>query len=483
MRTTCLALALAASAAGATLPTGPGQPYPSPCAAVAAALPGDIIEVHPSAAYPAESCTLSAPNLTLRAADPAKPRPSLPAAFTIAATGITIEGLELHSNSTSAIQVAPSATLTLRNCYLHHNQSGLAAVDSPDSEITVESTEFAHNAIHADIGATASLTLRFSYAHHAAAHLIRSRALENLILYNRLTQESGEASTLLAFPSHSRTVLTGNVIQRPAQSACEPMLQSQAGELVAVSNTFVNDGPECTVLETGEAAAELTNNLFQGPGQPDAEFLDPAAHDYRLRSTSPAINAGAELPPALQPEWEYVHPLRAAPRHTIGTPDLGAYEFGSNDPLEADTSSPRNAAAETYIVLSSSSAAPGATADVNLFLFNLGGSASAAAQWTLNYPAGAFTSVTLRPGPAAIAAGKSTRCSANDGRTLTCLLSGDNLTPLKTGIVAIATFQLASTATRGGTTSITLTKPSSATPTGDRISSRTSPGRVIAAMN
>lgn len=77
----------------------------------------------------------------------------------------------------------------------------------------------------------------------------------------------------------------------------------------------------------------FSHNLYQGAfdgvsagegsiAQP-ARFQDAAAHDYRLQSTSPAIDAATVLPASLQSRFDFA----GIPRPQGSAPDIGAYEY------------------------------------------------------------------------------------------------------------------------------------------------------------
>jgi hypothetical protein len=117
--------------------------------------------------------------------------------------------------------------------------------------------------------------------------------------------------------------------------------------LFVVNNTFVNDysGGTFISLAGSAAPAVIKNNIFSGPGSitnqgsaiqsnnftGDAKFVAVTSYDYHLQSGSAAINAGAD-PGAdgsfsLTPVFQYVHPACAEGRSSVGTIDIGAYEF------------------------------------------------------------------------------------------------------------------------------------------------------------
>lgn len=109
-----------------------------------------------------------------------------------------------------------------------------------------------------------------------------------------------------------------------------------------VNNTFVNRRPTGTFVGlAGGSRANLRNNLLVGPGDLTnlggiratsnrraalQDFADPAADDFRLLPTSPAIDRGARVPQRWRARWEYAHPTRQERRPIVGRVDIGAYE-------------------------------------------------------------------------------------------------------------------------------------------------------------
>ncbi len=504
LRSLFVFLFVSLSATAANLAAGPGRAYPSPCAAIQAAQAGDVVEAEAGASWPDDYCVITAPGLTIRSTGAARARIEASgngyeangnAIWVVAARDVTIDGFEFHgATDGTAILATPNGRFTLRNSYLHGNRAGLAVSGGADSEIVVENTEFArHGAGHnIDIGPVARFVLRFSYSHHAAqGHLVRSRAAESHLLYNRLTQESGAAAAPVAVPA-GRAFLIGNVVQRSEESLEGCVVDAGATGLYAISNTFVNNGTECALTQATPRSV-IRNNIFAGANAVapesnfagEADFVDAAAHDYRLRSISGAINTAVALPAGLDSLFEYAHPLCGVPRTTVGAADMGAFEYGAPDRAGCSAAAldtvepPRSAAssAHTLIALSTGSARPGEVASVNLFLFNVA-SSSAAAQWTLTYPPGAFQSIEVRPGPAALAAGKSVYCSGYSANSMTCLLTGPNLAAMSNGIAAFVDFRVPAAAAPGAVAGVSISGSVSAAALGDAIASRTMNGSV-----
>jgi hypothetical protein len=104
------------------------------------------------------------------------------------------------------------------------------------------------------INHVASFTLRYSYSTDArVGHLVKSRALRDYILYDRLTGERGTDSYELDLPNGGLSYVIGTVIEQGPRTQNSNMLAyGEEGELnpdsrlYAVNDTFVND------LSTGD---------------------------------------------------------------------------------------------------------------------------------------------------------------------------------------------------------------------------------------
>jgi hypothetical protein len=203
-------------------------------------------------------------------------------------------------------------------------------------------------------------TLRYSYSHGAnQGHLVKSRAIENHILYNRLTDEDGDASYEIDLPNGGLSFIIGNVIEQSASSGNstiiaygeEGVTAGHQAQLYVVNNTIVNNrGSGAFVSLPGGTTARIINNIFAGGGglpaasgtvtltsnlsanpTSQAGLVNPAAFDYRLTSGSPARNAGTDPGTvgsvSLTPASQYLHPAKREDRPVNGTIDIGAYEF------------------------------------------------------------------------------------------------------------------------------------------------------------
>ena len=252
--------------------------------------------------------------------------------------------------------------LTVRDSYFHHNEDGVLTWTSPESDILIERSVFAHNGAgdgqshNIYIGNIRRFTLRFSHSHDSVAgHEVKSRARINHIEYNRLTDEGdGNSSYLVDLPEGGYAYVLGNVLEKGPRSenpnaiafASEKRDQQEGGLWVA-NNTFYNRRLNATfVANRSKAPALVVNNVLAGAPavmldgggtdrdnyrRPQAGMVDPAAYDFRLLADSPLIDAGADPGSAesvpLWPQFEYVHPASGRARQRVAALDLGAYEF------------------------------------------------------------------------------------------------------------------------------------------------------------
>ncbi len=363
------------TSAAETLQVGPGQAYATPCAAIAAAADGDTILIDAAGHYDGDVCAWSTNGLTLRGING---RPRIDAAgnsaqgkaiWVVAGDDTTIDNVELSGcrvpDANGAGIRQEGVNLTVRNAYFHDNENGILAGDRAGSTITIEHNVFAHNGAgdgqshNLYIGHVDRLVFRYNWSHHAVVgHLLKSRAAENIIEYNRLTGETGGSESYeINLPNGGLSYVIGNLIQQPATTQNGALLdylsegfgQNTDDRLFVVNNTFVNERGSGTFLQIGAAATTpviARNNLFHGGGTPssqastvldhnlvgsDALFVDAANYDYRLRPGTAAVDAGVDpgsgAGRSLLPTHVYVHPAAGADRPVVGAIDIGAYEW------------------------------------------------------------------------------------------------------------------------------------------------------------
>ena len=258
---------------------------------------------------------------------------------------------------------AEGQDLAICGSYFHDNQEGILA---DAKNLLIEYSEFARNgncdptgalgcAHNIYVSSAARFTIRYSYSHHASiGHLVKSRAQENYILYNRIMDEaSGTSSYTIDLPNGGLSYVIGNLLQQGPNTDNptiliygEEGLNKTSKTLYVVNNTFVNDLGSGKFIElSGGTTVTVQNNLFVGGGTAVSgtaaqvsnlqtntpNFVDITNFDYRPTATTPGIDGGTApgLGGAfdLTPIYQYVHPSNREPRPTRNAIDVGAYEY------------------------------------------------------------------------------------------------------------------------------------------------------------
>ena len=376
------AMLLASAARAETLVVGPGKAFAKPCAAIAAAHDDDVIEIDAQGDYGGDVCAISKNGLTLRGVggrakiDAQGKSSGGKGTWVISGRDTTVENLEF-SGATVPDQNGAGIrqegdNLTVRSCYFHDNDDGILTNASPQSQILIERCEFSHNGFgdgyshNMYIGNVLRFTLRYSYSHDSKiGHLVKSRAVENYILYNRLSGEKGTSSYELDLPNAGTSFVIGNVIEQGPQTDNPSMLAyglegtapgNPGHALYVINNTFANDrdngGTFVNVGAAIDTPVRLQNNLFAGPGTltnqasavsssnfsgGDPLLFAREVYDYNLQPGSPCVDQGTDPGSvgafSLTPEWQYLHPSSARGRVGVGAIDIGAYELGNgNEP-------------------------------------------------------------------------------------------------------------------------------------------------------
>jgi hypothetical protein len=235
--------------------------------------------------------------------------------------------------------------LLIRDCRFLDNENGILTGGDKDSTLEIVNSEFGNNG-HGDgqshnlyVGAIARLTVTGSYFHHAkVGHLLKSRAAENHIFYNRLTDEvGGTASYELELPNGGVAYVVGNLIQQSSTTE-NPNIVSYGAEgyrwpsnaLYLINNTLVDNRPHGGIFlkfKPGQGTVVAVNNLLVGKGKLESagpgdyrnnfnvdwdQFVQAVREDYRLNEASSYLGKGVEPPQVagikLRPLKEYVHP-------------------------------------------------------------------------------------------------------------------------------------------------------------------------------
>ena len=370
----------ASSAFAATLSVGPGKMYAKPCDAGKDAKDGDTIEIDAAGSYAGDVCEWNQTNLTLKGVNG---RPKIDATGTTIPNGkgiwvfhgdtTTVENVELVGASVPDANGAgirhQGLNLTVRGCYFHDNQNGILGAPSKNDtgEVLIERSEFAKNGAgdgqshNMYLNHYAKFTLQYSYSHSSnLGHLVKSRAVESHILYNRLSDdESVNVSYEINLPNGGKSYVIGNLIEQASDPNGEQNggiidygseMAQPGSDLFVLNNTVVNNrtkgGTFVQINGSVSTPAVLRNNIFTGGGTvcnqasavldhnftDDPKLVDAANHDYHLLPDSPCAEAGADPGmgdgQSLTPTLQYVHPTSFEKRTTVGTIDIGAYELG-----------------------------------------------------------------------------------------------------------------------------------------------------------
>lgn len=369
-----LPLLVASASLAATLEVGPGKPFAAPCAAFAAANAGDTITIDSRGVYDGDVCGIWKPNLTIRGVGPG--RPHLRAAgkhhdgkaiwvFYQPAANATVENIEFSGAAVpdkngAAIRLEPGIGITLRACHIHHNETGLLTGPAPNADVTIEFSLFDNNGAgdgfshNVYVHQARKLTFRGNYSRRSrVGQLLKTRARENWIVANRLSQEDGTGSREIDISEGGEAYVIGNILEQGTRSQHRSLVgygverfnpDYPLHQLLVLHNTFVNRALQGVFVDVGAGAptpVRIVNNLFWGPGvwcsQPGAAFsanltvtapevfADFPALDLHLRSSARAIDQGQPHP--LRPDVQYRHPAALEPRPRRGRPDAGAYEF------------------------------------------------------------------------------------------------------------------------------------------------------------
>jgi hypothetical protein len=390
----CLGMLHLAAHAG-TLEVGPGKAYETFSKAVAAAKDGDEILIAPGE-YVNDWAKLRASNVTVRGvvADGKRPRLITKDAMIDNGKGIlvvggnnaTVENVEFigaRVRDRNGAGIRPDGSgLTVRNCRFYDCEDG---IQGGGGEVLVEHCEFDHCGHSAGSVATHSIyisarctkfTFRYNYSHHTLdGHLLKSRAKESWILYNRLTDEDGKGSAVVDLPNGGLAVIVGNVMHKGPKGNNNRMimfgsegLKHERNEICVASNSmwWDNRRPQEMAFVVVRTAAARPRGSTEPPTQMDvkaviennvcvgvipltnfatavtagnlvfktvdeAGWVDPANYDFSLKAGSPCIDKGV-APGAvdgfsLKPDLEYVQPRSERKRPDDGKLDVGAFEF------------------------------------------------------------------------------------------------------------------------------------------------------------
>ncbi|MBK5284963.1 MAG: T9SS type A sorting domain-containing protein [Bacteroidia bacterium] len=358
---------------------GPSRTYTMPSQVSTLVLNGDTIDID-AGIYNSNVARWQANNLLLRGVGGFVHLKSYglsygdKAIWVIAGNNTRVEWIEFSECTSTSHNGAgirqEGLNLTVGHCYFHNNENGILAGTLNPSKIVIEYTQFAYNGYgdglshNLYINNIDTLIFRYNYSHHAhVGHELKSRARVNIILYNRISNEAtGDASREIDLPNGGLAFILGNEIEQGPNSqnsniigfGLEGLSNPAPHQLYAVNNTIVNDRSMGSFLslQSGTSLLKAYNNIFAGPGTIingsatildtannyystvlNAGFVNAAAYDYHMLSSSGAVNGGTN--PgfvnsfSLSPVYEYVHTANMSLRITSAQLDIGAHEYGT----------------------------------------------------------------------------------------------------------------------------------------------------------
>lgn len=177
--------------------------------------------------------------------------------------------------------------LVVKRCSFKDSENGILTASDPTATLEIENSEFGNNGDGSGsthnlyVGGIGMLKVTGSYFHHARqGHLLKSRARENRIFYNRLTDEvGGQASYELEFPNGGIAYVVGNIIEQSATTDNSTIVsfgaegyRSPLNALYLASNTIIDDRPQGGIMlkvADGERQVHAVNNLLVGQGRID----------------------------------------------------------------------------------------------------------------------------------------------------------------------------------------------------------------------
>lgn len=366
--------------AKSTIRVGPQHEITRVAEAARRAKDGDVVEIE-AGIYLNDVASWRQNNLTIRAVG-GRARIEVSgrsaegkAIWVIKGNNVTVENMEFAGARVPDRNGAgirhEGGNLTVRNSLFEHNEMGLLTANIAKAVLEVEGSEFCGNrgdeahkltdpGHQIYVGTIRRFVLRDSYVHQGAfGHLVKSRARENHITYNRMTDEyGGRASYELEFPNGGIAYVIGNIIQQAPASDDPAVVRMGAegyrwprNELYLVHNTLVDDRPRGgRFLQVREGAHRIValNNLLVGESKLDAarqgdyianhhvnwsHIAAPLTYDYRLKPGSNLIGKVTEIGVAngvtLRPQRQYVHPRKSEPLRAPALLPGALQEFAS----------------------------------------------------------------------------------------------------------------------------------------------------------
>lgn len=368
---------------------GPTRKLQTPSAAAKLAQSGDTIEID-AGTYLNDYAEWRQENLTLRGVGGLAHLqsnvliPNGKAIWIVSGNNTLIENMEFSGarvvDTNGAGIRHEGGDLTLRNTYFHHNEFSVLTGAHPEASLDVQSSRFwfqkregtfSHGIY---VGELKRFTLVGSHIKGTdRGHQVKSRALENHILYNRIEDVAGGSSSRLVDLSNcGLSYIIGNDMLQANTSqnlnaigygpeGCDGRSARQQ-RLFVVNNTFVNEAMNSTLVRNhANEDALVANNLvfgrttfLQGKGvkqnnvaldidlwrsNKNQDIHQSAPDRWYPPPDSAAVHAALPLPDR---EGESLVPIRmfAPPQGTVPRLTHGALNIGSREPASDAAQNP-----------------------------------------------------------------------------------------------------------------------------------------------
>ncbi len=218
-----------------------------------------------------------------------------------------------------AFDITSGDRITIRGCESYNNGNGLMISWNP-SNIWIDKCYF-HNdrRMGVVVGDSRGVRITSSILENAGYHSLtvgdssgEGRPSENVSIHNNLIVHSDDAS-IIDFYSGTSNVDFANNIVVSTHSAASTFVVYVGGTAESTQSTFRNN----IWWQEGRSPFNLgQNSRFEDP-----RWVDIAGRDYRLQSTSSAIDAGVDV--GIASDYE------SNPVYVGAAPDIGAFEYAS----------------------------------------------------------------------------------------------------------------------------------------------------------
>lgn len=251
--------------------------------------------------------------------------------------------------------------LKLRNTFFHHNEFSILSGKLPHAVIEIESSRFwfQQRKRRFSHGIYIGLARRLIFiGNHVKGthqgHQLKTRALENHVLYNRIEDvPGGNSSRLIDISNCGLSFVIGNDLHQAETSenlnaigygpeGCEKRTEKQM-KLYVVNNTFINEGSAGTLVNNSAGGDVLaSNNLLLGRGKfligegtSEHNVSMPLRKRPGITWSAPvgsnAIDSATKLSSvygvSLIPTMEFSAPAGIRKRPRVGDLDIGSREF------------------------------------------------------------------------------------------------------------------------------------------------------------